>query len=252
MMNIIGGLHVRLRRSLGRRAVAAVEFAMIMPFILILFMGTIEVSTLYRTSAKLNAVAFNVAQMVSLTQSVKTASSGVGYASLTDICNGAVIGLAPFPAAGMTIKIASITQEASPNGLPKSSPAYSAAGPTYDEWEADSTVAANGTCSAPTGADAILTGTGPSAPITLAMTGTNAMLDVPCDNVIIVQVSQTYPGILGVVLTTRPPLTQTAYMRWANTTTTSELSCLDCTLVPPAATQANQKICTSTNTLATN
>jgi hypothetical protein len=253
MASIIDILRGRFRRRLGRRAVAAVEFAMIMPFVLVMFMGTIEVSTLYRTSAKLNAVAFNVAEMISLTQSVKTAASGVGITSLNDICQGAVMGLAPFPAGGMTIKIASITREASPNGTPQTSSAYSTSGPTYDEWESDNSVASNGTCSAPTaGTDAILTGTGASAPINIAMTGTNAMLDVPCDNVIIVQVNETYPGIIGVVLSSRPKLMQTAYIRWANTTTTSELSCPDCTLVPSVATQATQQICNSSNTFATN
>ncbi len=253
MTNIMRGLYRRSRQRLGRRAVAAVEFALIMPFVLVLFMGTIEISTLYRTSTKLNAVAFNVAQMISLTQTLQTANSGSGITSLTDICKGAVMGLAPFPAGGMTIKIASVTEEASQAGLPQTSHAYTAGATTYDEWESDATVAADGTCAGPTAnADALLTGTGASAPINIVLTGANAMLNVPCDNVIIVQVSETYPGIVGVALPSRPTLTQTAYARWANTTTTSELTCLDCTLVPSQSTQTAQQICNSNNTAATN
>lgn len=216
----------RLRDWLGRRGVAAVEFAIVMPFVLVLFIGTIEIATLYRTDAKLNAVAFNIAQMVSLTQSVSSGASSTGISSLNDICRGAVMGLAPFPASGMTVNIASITQE-------------NAAGNAADyyEWESDSTVSANGTCSTPAGsATSILSGGGADAPLTIATaSGSSSMLATQCDNVIIAQVSLTYPGIMGVILTSRPTLTQTAYVRWANTTSTSQLECSDCTVHAAAA-----------------
>ena len=58
--------HRLFQHKLGRRSIAAVEFALVMPLLLVMFIGTIEVLTLYRTEAKLNAVAFNVAQEISI------------------------------------------------------------------------------------------------------------------------------------------------------------------------------------------
>lgn len=242
---ILRGLRECLHKPLGRRAIAAVEFALVMPFVLVLFMGTIEISTLYRTSAKLNAVASNVARMVALTASVQPTTSGTGVTSLTDICNGAVMGLAPFPAGKMTIRIASITEEAASNGTANTK-SYTSQATKYDEWEADTTVNSNGSCPGPTsGSDVLLTGSGSSAPINIVMSGTNSMLNVPCDNAIIVQVSETYPGIVGVALPSAPVLTQTAYARWNTASATSELTCSSCTMVP--ANQTSQQICNTNN-----
>jgi hypothetical protein len=154
--------------------------------------------------------------------------------------------MAPFPVGGMKVKIASITQEASPNGLPTNALAYSSTGPTYDEWEWDATVASDGSCAPVAGSDQLLAGSG--SLVATAM----GELNVPCDNVIMVQVTGTYPGISGIVLNTRPTLTQTAYLRWNNTTTTSELTCPDCTLVPSQAAQTAQQICTVANTASVN
>jgi Flp pilus assembly protein TadG len=42
-------LHKLFSDRLGRRGIAAVEFALIIPVLLVLFIGTIEVLTLYRT-----------------------------------------------------------------------------------------------------------------------------------------------------------------------------------------------------------
>jgi Flp pilus assembly protein TadG len=230
------------RDRLGRRAVAAVEFALIIPVLLVLFIGTIEILTLYRTEAKLNALAINVAQMVAVTQSVSlaTASATAGtptVTSLNDICEGAMAGLAPFPSAGLKIAVASVTLE--PSAANSSSPA---ATPAYDEWEADSKMATSSTCSTATGTT-ILGGTG-TAPIQIATSNTvstsgsvttisSGMLHEPCDNIIIVQASLTYPGLTGLILTgNRPVLTQTAYSRWTNASTLTQLLCSNCTLQP--------------------
>jgi Flp pilus assembly protein TadG len=231
---------------LGRRGVAAVEFALVAPVLLLIFIGTVEVATLYRTSAKLNAVAFNVAQMISLSGSpVSTSVAGVGQTAMQDICKGAAMGLAPFPTGGMTLNIASVTEEASPNALPVQPPANAAysKSPTFDSWEWDGTVAANGTCSTVNNGDAIISGS-PYQTVTNAA-GTTPMLYVPCDNVIIVQASLTYPGIVGILLRSRPVLTQTAYVRWAFASPTTELTCSDCTV--PATYQAPAAVCGANN-----
>jgi Flp pilus assembly protein TadG len=203
-----------LRLGLGRRAIAAVEFAIVAPILLVLVIGTIEVLTLYRTEAKLNALAINIGQMVSDAQAVAAtttaATTTTNYTALTDACQGAVAGLAPYPAGGMNVSVVSLTLETT--------------GPTYDYWEGDSTAAAQGCTS---GGTAI----GQAAATALVGSSTTGMLQTPCDNIIIVRASITYPGLTGLVLRARPVLTQTAYTRWAFTSTTSELLCPSCTVV---------------------
>lgn len=244
------------RDKLGRRGIAAVEFALVVPVLLLLFMGTVEMLTAYRTEAKLNAIAFNVAQMVSLAQSVSTASAPIAnttastpltadssivqVVSLNDICRGAAMGLAPFPPGGMKLAIASITQEQGPTAQPTNGPAY-AASTTYDEWESDSTVASNGTCTtpSPSATTTILSG----SPVTTATSGANSMVINPCDNVIIVQASVPYSGLIGLFFKNAITLTQTAYVRWAFTLPTTELQCTGCTLV-----SAPTQVCNANNT----
>jgi len=248
-------LHEFFRDRLGRRGIAAVEFAIIVPVLLVMFIGTVEVLTLYRAEAKLNALAMNVAQTVSITESVSLATAAnTGTAptvtSLKDICQGALLGMAPFPATGVTISIASVTLE--PSALNSNKPA---ATPAFDEWEADSAASTNTTCSTPTTGTTILNGTGASAPISIAKANASTsttfgtgMLEDPCDNVIIVQASYVYPGLTGLIVTSRPTLTQTAYARWSNASTLTQLLCANCQLSP--ATPLDY--CNSTNTTATN
>ncbi|MDR3576204.1 MAG: pilus assembly protein [Anaerolineaceae bacterium] len=244
-------------RFKDRRGIAAVEFALVMPILLVLFIGTIEILTLYRAEAKLNALTINVAQMVAIqnqstTNGISTLpAAGTGQASLQNICQGAILGMAPFPAEGMILNIAGVTLESSPNGLPKTSTAYSTAN-SYDVWENDFAVS-GGSCTASTNAAAIGASGAESAATTSppsttgAAGGISGLLAVPCDNAIIVQASIIYPGILGIILQTRPTLTQWAYTRWRYAGTTTELQCSGCSLTSNAAKQ----VCNSSNT-ATN
>jgi Flp pilus assembly protein TadG len=223
---------------LGRRGIAAVEFALIIPILLLLFLGTIEILTLYRTEAKLNALAFNVAQMVSIEATPVVLSTGTpeNATSLNDICTGARLGLQPFPSGGLTISVASVTLEPS-----KQNSNTAASTPAYDAWEGDSAVTA-GSCSS-AGGTVILAGTGASAPLTVA----KAMLMAPCDNTVVVTASLTYPGLTGLILTGRPRLTQTAYSRWRYSSPTTQLMCsasAGCTLQPGTA----QQLCNANST----
>lgn len=243
-------MHKLFRDRLGRRGIAAVEFALIVPVLLVMFIGTVEALTLYRTEAKLNAVAINVAQMVAITKSVQLATAAnTGTAptitSLNDICQGALLGLAPFPAAGVTLAIASVTLE--PSALNPNKPDSS---PKFDEWEADSTATTSTTCSTAKGTT-ILNGTGVSVATANASAGSTigtGMLEEPCDNVIIVQASMQYPGLTGLIVRSRPTLTQTAYNRWANASTLTQLLCANCQLSPSTPLD----YCNSSNTTATN
>lgn len=209
---------------LGRRAIAAVEFAIIVPFFLLpMFLGTFEIVSLYRTEAKLNAAAFNVAQMVSIMNAGSSSSNGItalpvsatGAASLADLCHGTAWGLAPLPASGITFAIAGITLES-----------QTSSSATVDYWEQDGTLS-GGTCATNT---AVAIGKTNAASLTegsgQGYAGTTTgMLEVPCDNAIIVQLSMAYPGMLGKILVNRPVLTQTAYTRWRYASPTTELQC---------------------------
>ncbi len=249
----------KLQRLLERRGVAAVEFALVVPVLLILFMGTVEILTLYRTEAKLNALTINTAQMVAIqyqstTNGISTVpATGTSVTSLQNICQGAVLGLAPFPADGLTLDIASVTLESSNAGLPNTSTAYSSSN-TYDVWEGDFTVSGS-SCNATSsgtngsiGASSAKKLATTSPPSTTGTSGTSGLLAVPCDNAIIVKASLTYPGILGVILQSRPKLTQAAYTRWRYASTLTELQCsgTSCS-ISNAATQ----VCNSSNS-ATN
>jgi hypothetical protein len=145
----------------------------------------------------------------------------------------------------MKLAIASITQEQGPTATPTgaSNPAY-AANATYNEWESDSTVASDGSCTTPSPSPTttILSG----SPLTTATSGASSMVINPCDNVIIVQASVPYSGLIGLFFKNSITLTQTAYVRWAFALPTTELQCTGCTLVS-AATQVCNYNNTSTN-----
>jgi Flp pilus assembly protein TadG len=187
---------------MGRRGVAAVEFALVAPVLLVLFMGTAEVLLLYRTQAKLNALASNIAEMVSL-QDTPLPVSGTNVASLSDICTGAVYGLQPFPPKGLTVAVVSVTTTTA---------ATSTVNGTYSIWEVDQP---GGGCA--NAATAI----GATTACALALDGTPGPMipqsgGAAGDNVIIVRATLTYPGIVGVILGNAPTFTQTAYSRWIN------------------------------------
>ena len=201
-------IRCKLRDLLGRRGTAAVEFAIFLPIMLIIFMGTVELATAYRTSAKLNAIVANIANAVSIAQATTTSGAPVSDTtipapytsfarqvapvSLPDLCYGAALGTAPYPNNGMTLNIASVTEESTGE---------------YDEWEYDQS-ASGGTCSA-TGGTTILTNTANSPPAAVT-----ALIKVPCDNVIIVQATLPYSGLFGLFIRSPLTLTQTAYIRW--------------------------------------
>ena len=249
-MNIMRRLRDNL---LGRRGSVVVEFAVFFPVLLIIFMGTVEMATAYRTEAKLNALVANVANMVSVSQAVTTAQppntdatvaapyasfgSTVQTVSLPDMCAGAALGVTPYPSDGMTLDIASITQESAT---------------LNDEWEYDQT-ANGGVCSASLG------GNGKVILNNATDTGAaNGMINVPCDNVIIVHATLLYSGLFGLFINSPLTLTQTAYVRWSIAQAKTELMCAGCTMVSggsgatsslaPVQSGANKQICQSTNT----
>jgi Flp pilus assembly protein TadG len=212
-------------RRLGQRGTAAVEFALVAPLLLVLFIGTQEMLLLYRTQAKLNAMASSVAQMMSLQAPLTSGASLVlTPVQIADVCKGASYGLQPFPPNGLSVAIASLTKitAASVNNA-----GVTTAPANYDYWENDTGC---GATAAP-----INFGSGTSGICTQAGQLTN-----PQDNIIEVRGTLAYPGVVGLVLGTRPTLQQTAYARWRyanNFPAPAELTCAGCTTPVPAAPQ---------------
>jgi len=235
-----------------RRGLAAVEFALVCSFILMpLTLGLIELLTLSRADSKLAALTFDTAQMASFESQSTTndvsnvAASGTSATSLQDICHGAALGLAPIPAGGMTLDIASVTEETGPTGT--TGMAVHAGTATYDVWEQDFTVsgttctAAGGSGIGATAAEAYATSSPPSLTGTPGSTG---LVESPCDNAIVVRASLVYPGIIGVLLNSRPTMTQVAGTRWRTASPITELECTTCAV----STVQSPQLCNSSNT----
>ncbi len=254
------------------RGTAAVEFALIFSlFLLPLFIGLVEVITLYRAQEKLNAFVSDLAFMISI-ETPGTASSGVysipatstSATSLQDVCNGALAGFAPYPTSSIVVQIASVTKEAGANGLPATNTASSFvynSSSLYDEWEQDFKVS-GGSCQTNGGTGIGATGTSNSAinlatsnPPSTAGGGSGGVVQYPCDNAILVKATMSYPGLIGLIITKTMTLSQSAYMRWRYASTTTELQCPTCSVSNNNATAIYSTVkqaCNSSNTSATN
>lgn len=254
------------------RGTAAVEFALIFSlFLLPLFIGLVEVITLYRAQEKLNAFVNDLAFMISI-ETPGAASSGVyslpvtatGATSLTDVCNGALAGFAPYPTNSIAVQIASVTMQAGPNGLPatnnSASFVYNSSN-LYDEWEQDFTVS-GGSCQTNGGTGIGASGTSNSAinlatsnpPITTSG-GTGGVVQYPCDNAILVTATMKYPGLIGLIITKAMTLSQSAYVRWRYASTTTELQCPTCSVSNNNTTAiygSVKQACNASNTSAKN
>lgn len=88
-----------------RTGVAAVEFALILPLLLILLIGMAETTSALSFKRKLSQTAFSVADLVSQ-------SSSVSSSDITDLMTAADAIMEPFSSDGMTVVIASVTFDA--------------------------------------------------------------------------------------------------------------------------------------------
>lgn len=80
----------------AQEAVAAVEFAMIMPLLLTLYLGSLELSQLITTDQRITNIAGTVGDLVSRSNGEVTA------ASLTDYFTAATAIISPLPTTGLT------------------------------------------------------------------------------------------------------------------------------------------------------
>ena len=104
---MIAGL---LRRAVGPlrdflrdcSAVAVVEFAIVMPLMLMLTMGTFEATRAVRAKMKADFAAQTLADLIA-------AQNSVNAAALTNFCNGAQMVMVPYVTTSLKAAIASVT-----------------------------------------------------------------------------------------------------------------------------------------------
>lgn len=96
-----------LRKIVGlwrdRSGVVAVEFALIMPTLIVMFIGTFEASNLVRVKMKFDEAAPAIANLVALQNPSSTGTL------TSDFCTAASYMLAPFSTANLNVEVASVT-----------------------------------------------------------------------------------------------------------------------------------------------
>ena len=176
-----------------RAGVAALEFALVAPFMVALLFGTVELGNAFRIQAKVNTAAGQLAELVAGQQGV-TAPGG----SLADMCTGAALNLLPYASSRFAADIASGTNDHPSNRVAGSTDSTTV-GP-YLDWETIS--------SCPT-----------KSPTTMGSNGAYALADSPSSlltktglpptsysdygmgySVIVVQASYVYTNILPLFL----------------------------------------------------
>ena len=101
------------------RGVAAVEFALILPVLLIVMMGALEVSSLLNCDRKVSQIASSVADLVSQSESVSSSD-------ISDIMTAATTILKPYDASDLQVIVGQITFDADGNATVEWSSSYNA------------------------------------------------------------------------------------------------------------------------------
>lgn len=99
---MIGHLRQFIR---DRSAVAVIEFAIILPLMLALSLGTFEATRAVRAKMKADNAAQTIADLIA-------AQNSVNAAALTNFCNGAKMVMVPYSGASLKAAIASVTNGA--------------------------------------------------------------------------------------------------------------------------------------------
>src|SRR5580658_425232 len=113
-------LSFRARKfSTDADAVAATEFAIVVPFMLLLYVGGIELADGMAINVKVSATSHSVADMVTQNTSLSTAS-------MQNILTGATAIIAPYPISGgqLQVTVSEISSDANGNMTLQWSQAY--------------------------------------------------------------------------------------------------------------------------------
>ena len=89
-----------------RRGIAALEFALLAPVLMVIAVGTFEVSYAFRIQAKLSTAAGALSELVAVAGTITAPAS-----TLKDMCVGAKFNLLPFNNQILTANIVSITND---------------------------------------------------------------------------------------------------------------------------------------------
>jgi Flp pilus assembly protein TadG len=101
-----GRLVRRLRRLAGdERGVSAVEFAMLLPLMLALYLGAVEISQGIGADRKVTLTARTIADLVSQVPSINNAD-------MSNSLNAAAAVMAPFPTTSLKVTVSSVTIDA--------------------------------------------------------------------------------------------------------------------------------------------
>jgi len=84
------------------RAAALVEFALVLPIMISLFLGTFEVTRVVAADMRLASAAQSYADMIAQ-------QSTLTVAQMTNFCNGGKLAMTPLPAKGLKAAVASVT-----------------------------------------------------------------------------------------------------------------------------------------------
>lgn len=179
---------------LGNDGLAALEFALVAPFLILMLMGASEVTGLLRAQLKVNHAAGLLAKMVA------QQADGVSTSILNNVCYGAELALTPMPLAGFSSAIASVTTSTSGSSTT-----------TAMDWEKDNS------CS--TSAIAI------GATAAIALASSSGLVQNAGDSLIIIKSSYNYIAATHYILGASYKLTQNIYSR---PRTNMRIACRNC------------------------
>jgi Flp pilus assembly protein TadG len=206
-----------LRRLLASikdsRGVAALEFALVVPMMVLIFIGIYQISQVVRVSMKLSNVAVAVADLVAQQDSVTGGLTG----SLGNFCKGAQLMMAPFPASAaansFSLAIVSVTNYSNIN---------SPGGNVKVDWEVDKACPITATAVGSAATTAV------TSPVNLLLnTGPPNTTNIAGDTVIMVQVTYSYSSLVSYIAPTIGTQTRTGFARpRANSVITCTAACL--------------------------
>lgn len=107
---------MKARRKLSslwrdRGGVVAVEFALVLPTLVVLFIGTFEASNLVRVKMKFDEAAPAIANLVALQNPSQTGTL------TSDFCTAASYMLSPFSTSGLNVQVSSVTNNSGTSSI---------------------------------------------------------------------------------------------------------------------------------------
>ena len=175
-------LRRRLASIKDSRGVVALEFALLVPMMVLILIGIYQISQVVRVTMKLSNVAVAVADLVAQQDSVTGGVTG----SLGNFCKAAQLMMAPFPTGAtgpFSLSIASVTNYSN-----------NTTSTVKEDWEVDAacTVIATGTATLGSSSTTLVT-----SPVNLVPnSGPSGTTNIAGDTVIIVQANYRYSSLV--------------------------------------------------------